>query len=264
MITLLSDFGLTDPYVAQMKAVIRSVSPNVEIIDVSHGVERYNIAAGSFVLETTTPFFPDGSIHVGVVDPGVGGTRLPIVIACDKGILVGPDNGLLVRASKKLKYQAAYQIKSSKFQRDQISSTFHGRDIFAFTAANIAEGMKPADAGPEIDSLVSLNIPDPRISSNILSCRALYMDSFGNVVTNIPTADPARYRIHDRAGLMISVEKRRNRYDGLVTRSYFDLPLDRFGLLAGSQGFFEIALREASAAAKLGVKLLDRLEISFS
>lgn len=264
LITLLSDFGLTDPYVAQMKAVVRSISPSVEIIDVSHGIERHNIAAGSFVLESTVPFFPAGSIHVAVVDPGVGGTRLPIVIVCDKGILIGPDNGLLVRASKKLNYHAAYQIRSSKFQRDRVSSTFHGRDIFASTAANIAEGMGPADVGPELKSLVSLNIPDPGLISGTLSCRAIYVDSFGNVVTNISAEDSGRYGIREGTRVLITVEKETFRHRGLVTRSYYEIPSDQLGLLWGSQGFLEIASRESSAAKRLGVKLLNRLEIGFS
>jgi S-adenosyl-L-methionine hydrolase (adenosine-forming) len=106
VITLLSDFGLVDPYVAQMKAVILSIVPEAEIVDISHGVEKYNIASGSYLLETTLPFFPTGSIHVAVVDPGVGGPRLPIAIDCDHGTLIGPDNGLLARAADRLGFRA--------------------------------------------------------------------------------------------------------------------------------------------------------------
>src|SRR5690242_9075519 len=98
-ITLLSDFGLTDPYVAEMKGVILSANPHLKIVDVSHGVERHNIAMGSFILETALPYFPEDSIHAAIVDPGVGSKRLPLVVDCDRGILVGPDNGLLVRAA---------------------------------------------------------------------------------------------------------------------------------------------------------------------
>ncbi|MBO0888835.1 SAM-dependent chlorinase/fluorinase, partial [Candidatus Bathyarchaeota archaeon] len=95
LITLLSDFGLDDPYLAQMKGVIMSVAPGAEIVDISHGIEKHNIAIGSYILETTVPFFPHDSIHVAVVDPGVGGARMPIAIVCDRGVLVGPDNGLM-------------------------------------------------------------------------------------------------------------------------------------------------------------------------
>ena len=99
-ITLLSDFGLTDPYVAEMKGVILSANPDLRIVDVSHGIERHNIAMGSFILEAALPYFPLGSIHVAVVDPGVGTERLPLVVLCKLGALVGPDNGLLVRAAE--------------------------------------------------------------------------------------------------------------------------------------------------------------------
>ena len=138
LITLLSDFGLTDPYVAEMKGVILTANPDQKIVDVSHGIERHNIAMGSFVLETALPYFPNGSIHVTVVDPGVGTERFPLVVLCERGILVGPDNGLLVRAAERLGFNAAYQIDSHRFEGEKVSSTFHGRDVFAKTAANLA------------------------------------------------------------------------------------------------------------------------------
>ena len=147
VITLLSDFGLSDPYVAQMKGVICSTASGAEIIDISHGVEKHNIGVGSYLLETTAPFFPDGSIHVAVVDPGVGGSRLPIAVVCERGVLVGPDNGLLARTAHKLGFQAAYRIQNSQFSRDRVSSTFHGRDVFVYTAAKIAQGREPSEIG---------------------------------------------------------------------------------------------------------------------
>jgi S-adenosyl-L-methionine hydrolase (adenosine-forming) len=260
---LLSDFGLADPYVAQMKAIIRSVSSSTEIIDISHGIEKHDIASGSFLLETTTHLFPTGSIHVAVVDPGVGGTRLPILIACNKGVLIGPDNGLLVRASKILGFQAAYHIRRTRFHRDQVSSTFHGRDIFAFTAGMIAEGEKPSSVGPELKALVSLKIPDPGISKDVISCRVLYVDSFGNIVTNISEGVMGKIGLREGARVIIGPGKEDVRHQGSLSRSYFDIPRDQFGLLIGSQGYLEIALRESSAASLLGVKPLDRLEIQF-
>src|SRR3989454_2749693 len=138
LITLLSDFGLIDPYVAEMKVVILSANANQKIVDVSHGIERHNIAMGSFVLETALPYFPQGSIHVAVVDPGVGTERLPLVMLCERGVLVGPDNGLLIRAAERLGLKAAYQIDSQCFKREKVSATFHGTDIFARTAAKSA------------------------------------------------------------------------------------------------------------------------------
>jgi len=247
-----------------MKAVIRSTISDAEIIDISHEIEKHNIAAGSFLLETTTPFFPTGSIHVGVVDPGVGGTRLPIVIDCEKGMLIGPDNGLLHRAARRLGFQAAYKITNSKFNRNNVSSTFHGRDIFAFTAAKIAEGTKPDQVGPELDAIVDLDIPDPEFSKNTLTCRVLYVDSFGNIITNISESSLDKFRFRQGMHVRIIPERTREQHDGLTTTSYFDIPEHRFGLLLGSQGYLEVALKEASAAARLRLKPLDSLSIRFS
>src|SRR5207302_11342837 len=115
-ITLLSDFGLTNTYVAEMKGGILSTNPDLRIVDVSHGIERHNIAMGSSILETALPYFPEGSIHVAVVDPGVGAERLPLVVLCKLRALVGPDNGLLVRAAERLGFKAAYQIDSPRFK----------------------------------------------------------------------------------------------------------------------------------------------------
>lgn len=263
MITLLSDFGLVDSYVAQMKAVILSIVPDVEIIDISHGVEKYNIAAGSYLLETTVPFFPRGSIHVAVVDPGVGGPRLPIAISCHRGTMIGPDNGLLSRAADKLGFRAAHKVTRCQFIKYGPSSTFHGRDIFAFTAAKIAQGHKLSEVGPPLPAIARLEVPDPGFSTKSVTCSVLYVDSFGNVVTNISESSK-QYRFRESRHFKILVGNGENQQDGFTVRSYSDIPVGRLGLLRGSQGYLEIALREASAAARLRVKSLDSLEIRFS
>jgi S-adenosylmethionine hydrolase len=264
VITLLSDFGLADPYVAQMKAVILSMVPQAEIVDISHLVEKYNISAGSYLLETTTLFFPKGSIHVAVVDPGVGGPRLPIAIDCDHGTLIGPDNGLLARAADRLGFRAAHKITGSQFIRDCLSATFHGRDIFAFTASKIAQGHKPSEVGPPLPAITRLDLPSPEVSTNSVTCSVLYVDSFGNVVTDIPEADSKQSRFRESMRVKILVGNGEDQHDGLTVKSYSDIPTGRLGLLHGSQGYLEIALKEASAAARLRVKSLDRLEIRFS
>src|SRR5216684_2498661 len=149
LITLLSDFGLTDPYVAEMKGVILSASPDQKIVDVSHGIER-----------------------------------LSLVMLCERGILVGPDNGLLVRAAERLGFNTAYQIDSHRFDGEKVSSTFHGRDVFARTASKIANGLNPNSVGGEAKQFVKLDIPTASISHDRAHCTILYVDSFGNVVLN--------------------------------------------------------------------------------
>jgi len=247
-----------------MKAVIRSRTSSAEIIDISHGVEKHDIAAGSFLLETTTPFFPMGSIHVGVVDPGVGGARLPIVIACEKGVLIGPDNGLLDRAARKLGFQTAFKIANSSFSPNNVSSTFHGRDIFVRTAAMIAEGAAPDEAGPELEAIVDLNIPEPTSAKNAITCRVLYVDSFGNIITNVSEAGLERLGFRHGTRLRVSSKGEMASYEGMTTKSYFEIPEHQFGLLLGSQGYLELAMRQASAAARLHVRPLDILSIRFS
>lgn len=261
-ITLLSDFGLTDPYVAEMKGVILSADPHLNIVDVSHGVERHNIAMGSFILETALPHFPPGSIHVAVVDPGVGTERLSLVVDCKRGILVGPDNGLLVRASERLGFKGAYQIDSRRFRGETISSTFHGRDIFARTAANLATGLKPNAVGSKVKRLVRLDIPTASVACDAANCSVLYVDSFGNVILNLTREDIEQLRLH--SGDRITIRTRKRRAPGLVVKTYSDIPHSRLAMIQGSQGYLEIAVREGSAAARLGLKSLDHVVIGFS
>jgi len=259
LITLLSDFGLTDPYVAEMKGVILSANPDQTIVDVSHGIERHNIAMGSFVLETALPYFPHGSIHVAVVDPGVGTERLPLVMLCERGILIGPDNGLLVRAAERLGLNTAYQIDSHRFDREKVSSTFHGRDVFARTAAKIANGLNPKSVGGEVKQLVKLNVPNASISHGRANCTVLYVDSFGNVILNLAEENIARPGLHERDHVTIATKQ--GQFSGLVGRTYSDISHAQVGIILGSQGYLEIAMREGSAATRLGLKPLDQIEI---
>jgi len=150
VVTLLSDFGLRDGYVAQMKGTILDKCPSAVITDISHDVERHNISMGSFILETTAPYFPKDTIHVAVVDPGVGSPRKAIVVECNNAIFVGPDNGLMAQASEKLGLKSIHEIREKEFQREPMSSTFDGRDVFAYVAGLIASGRKPEDVGPKV------------------------------------------------------------------------------------------------------------------
>src|SRR5467141_2098218 len=253
LITLLSDFGLTDPYVAEMKGVILSANPDQKIVDVSHGIERHNIAMGSFVLETALPYFPHGSCW---------NRKAPLVVLCERGILVGPDNGLLVRAAERLGFKTAYQIDSHRFDREKVSSTFHGRDVFARTAAKIVNGLNPNSVGGEAKQLVKLDIPNVSVSHDRAHCTILYVDSFWNVVLNLSEEDITRSGLHQ--GDHITIETKNGRFSGSVGRTYSDISHAEIGILLGSQGYLEIALREGSAAARLGLKQLDRIEIRLS
>ena len=260
-ITLLSDFGLTDPYVAEMKGVILSTNPDLRIVDVSHGIERHNIAMGSFILETALPYFPQGSIHVAVVDPGVGTERLPLVVLCKLGVLVGPDNGLLVRAAERLGFKAAYQIDSSRFKGKKVSATFHGRDVFARMAAELAEGLRPDAVGAVVKELVRLDIPSVSVSDEGMTCAVLHVDSFGNVILNLGEEEFLRLGLHEDRRL--EVKTMHGRSSASIARTYSKIHGDQLGIILGSQGYVEIAMRESSAAARLGLKPLSQVEIRF-
>src|SRR2546426_10186936 len=185
VVTLLSDFGLGDGYVAQMKGTILGLCPNAVITDISHDVERHNIPMGSFLLETSAGYFPEDTIHVAVIDPGVGSARKAIVIECNAGLLIGPDNGLMARASEKLGLKSIYEIREKEFQRTSVSSTFHGRDVFAYAAGLIASGRRPEEVGPRISKLEKLDVSQPKLSGKNLSCQVLHVDVFGNIITDV-------------------------------------------------------------------------------
>lgn len=260
IVTLLSDFGLKDGYVAQMKGAVLDKSPDAKIIDISHEIERHNIAMGSFVLETTVPYFPKGTIHVAVVDPGVGSDRKAIVIECESGLLVGPDNGLMARASEKLGLKSTRQIQGSFLDTRNVSNTFHGRDIFARVAGLLAAGKKPEDMGERVSKLKKLNIAPPEFGEGKLTCQVLHIDNFGNIITN---AEKEQFRKVAGTRGKITIRSRKGEFGARIVKSYFELDPATVGVLMGSQGYLEIAVRERSASEKLDLKPLDELEIRF-
>ena len=261
VVTLLSDFGLRDGYVAQMKGTILDLCPSAVITDVSHDVERHNIPMGSFILETTAPYFPKGTIHVAVVDPGVGSARKAIVVQCETALFIGPDNGLMARASEKLGLKSIREIREKEFQRRPVSSTFHGRDVYAYVAGLIASGRRSEEVGPKLLKLEKLNLSSPKLLGNKLTCRVLHIDAFGNVITNVDEKMVGRIPVKfgGRLEILLGTRKLQARY----SRSYFETGKGSLTVLLGSQGFLEIAIREGSARDMLDVKPLDKLELRF-
>src|SRR5712692_5239855 len=261
IITLLTDFGLSDNYVAQMKGVIFQNSPKSEIVDITHTVPRHSIVDAAFLLETAAPYFPNDAIHLAVVDPGVGSHRLPIVVKCGTGTLVGPDNGLLHRAASKLGFGSAYEIRAKRFFAKTVSETFHGRDIFARTAALLANGISPRQLGPRISKIVALGISEPKFLGSELTGVVLHVDSFGNVITNIPNRFLSSYPSN---GQTVRVVSGRKNWVGGHVRTYSDVARGKLALIMGGQGYVEIALREKSASEMLGLESLDALRVTFS
>ena len=258
LISLTTDFGTKDPFVGEMKAVIFSICPEAEVIDLTHEVERFNIRMGAFLLASATRCFPPGSVHVAVVDPGVGGERRPIAVETQFSLYVGPDNGLLIPAATREGIRHVYELTNRSLMRDSISLTFHGRDIFAPVAAHLACGTAPIEVGEEIKDYVHLSFAEPRFESGGIAGEVFHIDSFGNVVTNISGEIFEKLELSGK----IRVNLRGKRFTARVVRSYSELHEGELGVLVGSHGFFEIACRERSAVRRIGARIGDSLRVS--
>ncbi|GAJ01747.1 unnamed protein product, partial [marine sediment metagenome] len=184
IITFLTDFGTKNGYVAQMKGVAASKT-YARLVDITHEITPHNIREGAFILQTTVPYFPPGTVHVAVVDPGVGTDRRGIVIATRTQILVGPDNGLLTPAAKSLGDFAVYEIKNKKFMSNLISNTFHGRDVFTHIASQIINEIEFDEIGPIINDYVDLDFGKTDVTDKTATGKVICIDSFGNIITNI-------------------------------------------------------------------------------
>jgi len=260
IISLLSDFGLKDSYAAQMKAVILSICPKATIVDISHQVERHNLRMGAFILASATPYFPDGTIHVAVVDPGVGGKRRPILIETTRSFYVGPDNGLPLLAAKSDGIKAVYHIVERRFMAEQISATFHGRDIFAPVAAQIANGVEPSRIGRVVTDFVVPDYSEARIERGAVDCEVVHIDGFGNVVTNLHSRDLGRTVMRYGSGFKLKHEGKS--VELKLCRTYSDVRVGALLGLVGSHGFLEIAVNQGSAAKRLEVTQGSKLKLS--
>jgi S-adenosyl-L-methionine hydrolase (adenosine-forming) len=255
MIALITDFGLADPYAGQMKGAILAGAPEARVVDVSHLVEPYNVAQAGYFLAASLGLFPRGTVFVAVVDPGVGGSRR-IVGAQKRGrILLAPDNGLLGQALCGPGAAQVYDLTPEP--GSPASATFHGRDVFAPLAALLESGEKLASLGAPIDpaSLETLPQATASKSGGVWTARVVHIDRFGNCVLNI-SAD-ARLPEAGWARLLAPAARPLD-----LAASYASLATGRIGLLRGSQGFYELALNMGSAAAALGLRLGDAVELS--
>lgn len=188
VIAFLTDFGLSDGYVGVMKGVVQGIAPQVCMLDITHEIAAQDIAIASWVLATTYSYFPEGTIFVCVVDPGVGSARRPAAIHAGKWYFVGPDNGLFSYVLAEQPIHAAVALTNPAYHLARVSHTFHGRDIFSPAAAHIAQGVALSELGQAIDpaSLQRLNIIQPVLQSKHIDAQVVHIDHFGNIITNIP------------------------------------------------------------------------------
>jgi S-adenosylmethionine hydrolase len=246
-VTFTSDFGSGDGYAGAMKGVVLSLAPQTQIVDITHGVPAQDVPAGAVALAQAAPMFPPGTIHVAVVDPGVGGERADILVEAGGSLFIGPDNGVLSLAARPPR--RIYRIEAAAFRRDPVSPTFHGRDVFAPTAGRLAAGARAAEAGPLIDTIVELGTPPLYKQGGVIEGQVIHVDSFGNLITSLPA------ELLEAAGgaeLLIEVEGTEGRFRPLFGRTFSDVASGALIAYIGSGGQLEIARRDGSAAARVG------------
>jgi S-adenosylmethionine hydrolase len=257
IITLLTDFGTKDHYVASMKGAILNINPRCLLIDISHQVSSHDIREGAFILANAYSYFPKGTIHLSVVDPGVGGLRKPVLLATQNYYFVGPDNGVFTMIAQKERVKQIIVLDQQKYHLSKVSATFHGRDIFAPVAAYLSLGIKPIAFGHKIESLEGFGFKGPVIKKGKLLGEILHVDIFGNLVSNI---DEGRlFRFIEGNSFVIRVGRKTIR--GLK-RGYWGGKREEPIALFGSGGFLEISVREGNAQKALKVKRGDPVEIS--
>jgi S-adenosylmethionine hydrolase len=255
VITLLTDFGTRDHYVAAMKGVILGICPEAQIVDISHEIASYSIAEGAYTLSQAWRHFPAGTIHIGVVDPGVGSKRRPVVIEAGGHLFVGPDNGLFTFALAAAGKWRARHLRNVRYFHRPVSRTFHGRDIFAPVAAHLAAGVDPQELGSLVRTLTKFPSALPQKSGKSrCSGTVISIDKFGNVVTNITLSDvpwigksPFELRV---AGHI--VRDFRPHYSAKTTAPF---------LVQGSGGWLEISLAKGHASNQLRIHPGDPVEI---
>jgi len=260
IISLLSDFGQKDPYVAEMKAVILSINPQARIIDITHEIEKFNIRMGAYVLASAAPYFPPNTIHVAVVDPGVGTRRRSIITETKRGLYVGPDNGLLMLAAHKEDITNVYHLDNTKYMLSKVSRTFHGRDIFAPAAAHLAKGTDPSDFGPAIPDYIFPEFAKPQARDGELVGEVLYIDDFGNVISNISAETLEKAGFHEGNSLIVMLGGKT--LNTKFCSAYGEVPAGAPLALIGSSNFLEVAVNQGSASGLFKVKVGDPFCVS--
>ena len=243
IVTFTTDFGFSDGYVGAMKGVVLSLSPTATLVDITHGIGAQDVVGGAMALAQAAPLFPPGTIHVAVVDPGVGGQRADVAVEAGGFFFVGPDNGLLSLAAPPPR--RVHRIEAASFRREPISPTFHGRDVFAPTAGRLAAGAPVSSAGPPLPALVELEPPLVRRLGDRVEGTVTHVDSFGNLITSLAAAvvpPEARVELLGSEGT----------FKPAFGTTFADVAPGSLVAYIGSSGYLEIGLRDGAAAELTG------------
>lgn len=257
LITLTTDFGTRDNYVGSLRGVIHAINPKVTIADISHDIPSYDIVHGAYVLGTTYALFPKGTIHVAVVDPGVGSERLPILIETERYCFIGPDNGLFSMVQEKIRH--IYQLKNARFFRPQVSNTFHGRDVFSPVAAHLSRGVDPKHFGPVLKKCHSLEIFKVVHSKTEIRAHIVAIDKFGNAITSL-TQETFVQKIGKRPFQLTAGNLRLSQ----LSQTYSEVGEQEPVLVFGSNGLLELALYQGSIAERWKLKVGQEVRLKKS
>lgn len=249
LITLTTDFGTGDHYVSAMKAVILGLNPNVRIIDISHDIPAQDVMAGAWVVRNSSMLFPAGTIHVVVVDPGVGTDRIPVAIRIRDQLFVGPDNGIFSLIGHDFKYEVI-SLDNSSFWRENPSNTFHGRDIFAPVAAHLSLGVPFSELGTPVQKLVTYRWAIPIADKDGIQGWIMHIDHFGNLISNI---SDAMIREHIEPGRSIRIYVGNTILHSILP-AYGSVPDGEPVAYIGSTGKLEVAINKGNAREMLGVE----------
>jgi S-adenosylmethionine hydrolase len=255
VITLTTDFGYKDPFVGVMKGIIAGINPAAQVVDLSHGVAPQDVMGGALILRFSTKYFPRGTIHVAVVDPGVGSARRPILIESAGNYLIGPDNGVLSLAVDATEPVRVIHLCNPAYHHQPLSATFHGRDIFAPSAAHLSLDMDAGRLGNPLQDF--LRIAWPEIESSVVSVcgEIVYIDIFGNLITNVSEAD-----LRKLPATKVTVHLHDLVIHGLATNYAAGQSGDYIALI-NSWGLLEIAIYRGNAQERCGARIGDRVAI---
>ncbi|MDP9132038.1 MAG: SAM-dependent chlorinase/fluorinase [Nitrospirota bacterium] len=259
LITLLTDFGERDYFVASMKGVILNINPQARIVDLSHHVTAHDVTDAAYLLKSCYRYFPDGTIHVAVVDPGVGSQRRPLLVSSSRYFFIGPDNGVFTHVCQEESGVEVRQIENRQYRLDSDGATFDGRDLFAPAAAWLTKGQSIGSFGRLVPNYERLSIPEPAWDKHVMAGQIVYIDRFGNLISNLTA-----YHLKEVRGLT----KRSDPYvrigghtiDG-VGRSYAEGSPDQPQALMNSNGYVEVFVKEGRAAERLNVSRGARIEL---
>lgn len=258
LITLTTDFGHDDWFVGTLKGVILAGCPDAQVVDLTHGVPPGDVWAGAFAVRAAYAWFPQGTLHVVVVDPGVGSSRAALAVRTRRYGFVGPDNGVLSLALAQEEIREIRRIENGQLCRQPVSATFQGRDVFAPVAAYLAQGGAWRRVGAVAQNWVRLEWPEPQVHEGSLVGRVLYVDRFGNAITNIGPA-----HLEKLGGGPVQVRLRGGR-SGPVAGFYGAVPVGAMVAVVGSSGYLEVAVHRGSAAERLRLRAGDPVRVTTS